>query len=72
MALPKRKIEEEPSEAVAKVLKLTRKLTSAEQAQLRQAFLEEQESIRIALERSKNPGKLWSLEELEQGLDLAG
>ena len=71
MALPKRKLEK-PSLAVAKVLKLAGELTPDEQAQLRQLFLQDQEDIRIALERLKKPGRLWSLDELEQELDLAG
>ena len=71
MALPKHK-SEKPSLAVVKVLKLAEKLTPDEQEQLRQLFLQDQEDIRIALERLKNPGRLWSLEELEQELDLAG
>jgi hypothetical protein len=71
MALPKPKLEK-PSLAVAKVLKLAGELTPDEQAQLRQLFLQDQEDIRIALERLKKPGRLWSLEELEQELDLAG
>jgi hypothetical protein len=57
---------------LAQVLKLVAKLTPAEQTELRQTFLEDEEDIRIALERIKEPGKVWSLEELEQGLDLAG
>jgi hypothetical protein len=71
MAMPKHKLEK-PSLAVARVLKLADQLTADEQAQLRQLFLQDQEDIRIALERLKNPGKLWSLKELEQELDLAG
>jgi hypothetical protein len=34
--------------------------------------LEDQEEIRIALERLAEPGKRWTLKELEEELDLAG
>ena len=34
-------------------------------------YLEEAEDIAEAPERLKNPGKIWSLDELEQGDDLA-
>lgn len=53
------------------VLKLVEKLTPEEQSKLRQAFLEDEEDIRISLERLKQPEKWWTQEELEQGLDLA-
>lgn len=35
-------------------------------------LLEDLEDIEIAEERLKNPGKRWSLEDLEQGRDLEG
>jgi len=57
---------------VQQVLKLVEQLTFEEQAELRRVFFEDQEDIRIALERLANPGKTWSLEELEQGVDLEG
>lgn len=34
-------------------------------------YLEEAEDIAEASERLKNPGKIWSLDELEKGNDLA-
>lgn len=67
MALPK---EQKPS--IEQVLKLYELLTPDEQAKLRQTFVEDQEDIHIAIERLKSPGRIWSLEELEKGLDLAG
>ena len=53
------------------VLKLVEKLSPEEQSKLRQAFLEDEEDIRISLERLKQPEKWWTQEELEQELDLA-
>jgi len=35
-------------------------------------YLEEVEDIAEASERLKNSGRIWSLDELEQGNDLAG
>ena len=35
-------------------------------------YLEEVEDIADASERLKNSGRIWSLDELEQGNDLAG
>ena len=52
-------------------LKLVNELSPDEQAELRATLLEDQEDIRIAEERLKNPGKRWSQDELEQDLDLA-
>lgn len=67
MAVPKHKLEK-PS--VKQVLQLFDQLTPKQQEKLRNTFLEDQEDIRIARERLKNPGKIWSLEELKQELDL--
>jgi hypothetical protein len=67
MSIPK---PQKPS--IAQVLKLVEQLTPDEQSELRKAFLEDEEDARIALERLKEPGRLWSLDELEQGIDLAG
>jgi hypothetical protein len=68
MAQPK------PKEKITakQILKLVDELAPEEQAKVRNALLEDQEDIRIALERLAQPGKRWSLEELEQELDLAG
>lgn len=66
MALPNPK-----TPSVEQVLRLVDQLTPEEQEELRQQFLEDQEDIRICQERLENPGKLWSLEELEQEVDLA-
>lgn len=62
-----------PEETITadQVLALLEKLTPEEQAKVRNALLEDQEDIRIALKRLAQPGKRWSLEELEQELDLA-
>lgn len=54
------------------VLSFIDQLTPEEQAKLRHALLEDQEDIRVALQRIAEGGKRWSLEELEQELDLAG
>jgi len=54
------------------ILKLVDQLSPEEKAKLRSALLEDQADIRIALERLAESGKRWSLEELEQELDLAG
>ncbi len=63
-----------PEEAITadEVLKLVDQLPPEEQAKVRNALLEDQEDIRIALERIAQPDKRWSLQELEQELDLAG
>jgi hypothetical protein len=53
------------------VLKLVEQLSPEEQSKLRQAFLEDEEDIRVALERLENPEKWWTQEELEQEVDLA-
>jgi len=69
MAIPK---PQKPS--AAQVLKLVDQLSLEEKNKLRNALLEkleDEEDIRIAQERLKDPGRLWSLEELEQGVDLA-
>lgn len=68
--MAQRKSEEEMT--AEQVLKLVAQLPPEEQAKVRNALLEDQEDIRIALERLAQPGKRWSLEELEQELDLAG
>jgi|GEM_PF-1691427 len=57
---------------VDQVLRLVDQLSPEEQARVRSALLEDQEDIRVALERLAQPGKRWSLEELEKELDLAG
>lgn len=54
------------------VLDLIDHLSVQDQAKLRNILLEDQEDIRVALERLAQPGKRWSLEELEQELGLAG
>jgi len=56
---------------VEQILKLVDELTPEEQSELRRAFFEDQEDIRIALERLANPGKTWSHEEVRQELGLA-
>jgi hypothetical protein len=53
------------------VLKLVEQLSPEEQSKLRQACLEDEEDIRVALERLENPEKWWTQEELEQEVDLA-
>lgn len=65
MAQPEEKI------TVEQVLRLVEQLTPEEQAELRQAFFEDQEDIRIALERLANPGKVWSHEEIKREVGLA-
>lgn len=52
------------------VLKLVDQLSPEEQAELRRTFFEDQEDIRIALERLANPGKIWSHEEVKRELGL--
>lgn len=56
---------------VEQILKLVSQLTAEEQSELRRAFFEDQEEIRIALERLANPGKTWTHEEIKRELDLA-
>jgi hypothetical protein len=65
--------EPEPEERVTveQVLRLVDQLTPEEQAELRQVFFEDQEDIRIALERLAHPGKIWSHEEIKKELGLA-
>jgi hypothetical protein len=53
------------------VIELFEILPPAEQAKLRQAFLEDEEDIRVSLDRLEHPTKSWSQEEMEQELDLA-
>jgi hypothetical protein len=65
MAVPKSK---KPS--VAQVLKLVDQLSPKEQEELRQAFLEDGEDIRICLERLKHP-KTISHQELKKKLGMA-
>lgn len=55
---------------VEQVLKLVDQLTPEEQSELRQAFFEDQEDIRIALERLASPGKIWSHEEIKREVGL--
>ena len=38
--------------------------------ELVERFVEDQEDIRLAVEAKKVPGRRWTLDELEQGLDL--
>jgi hypothetical protein len=52
--------------------KLVDQLSPEDLAKVRNALVEDQEDIRIALERLAESGKRWSLEELEKELDLAG
>ena len=61
----------QPEEKITldQVLNLVEKLTPEEQSKLRQAFLEDEEDIRISLERLRKPEKWWTQDELEQGLD---
>ena len=56
---------------VKEILRLVEQLTPEEQSELRRTFFEDQEDIRIALERLANPGKIWSHEEIKQELGLA-
>ena len=56
--------------SVEQVLKLVDQLNAEEQAILRQTFFEDQEAIRIALERLANPGRIWSHEEIKQEVGL--
>lgn len=56
---------------VEQILKLVEQLTPEEQSELRRAFFEDQEDIRIALERLANPGKIWSHQEIKRELGLA-
>jgi hypothetical protein len=65
MAVPKPK-----TPSVAQVLKLVDQLSPEQQEELRQTFLEDQEDIRICLERSKNP-KTISHQELKKQLGMA-
>ena len=55
---------------VEQILRLVDQLTPEEQSELRRAFFEDQEDIRLALERLANPGKIWSHEEVKQELGL--
>ncbi len=55
---------------VEQILRLVDQLTPEEQADLRQAFFEDQEDIRIALEVLANPGKIWSHEEIKREIGL--
>ncbi|MGH7785104.1 MAG: hypothetical protein ACREO5_14850 [Candidatus Binatia bacterium] len=57
---------------LAEILELVDQLSPEEQAKLRHALLEDQEDIRIALDRLTQIDKRWTLDELEQELDLAG
>lgn len=57
--------------SLEQILKLVDQLSPEEQEQLRNKLLEDQEDIRIALERLANPDRLWSLEELEREFGLA-
>lgn len=61
-----------PEEKVTldQVLQLVDKLTPEEQEQLRQVFLEDEEDIRICLERLKDPHTI-SHEELKKQIGLA-
>jgi len=52
------------------VLKLVEKLSPADQEELRQAFLEDEEDIRVCLERLKNPQTI-SHTELKKQIGLA-
>ncbi|HEY9867576.1 MAG TPA: hypothetical protein V6D08_00090 [Candidatus Obscuribacterales bacterium] len=62
---PERKV------SIEEILRLVEQLTPEEQSELRRAFFEDQEDIRIALERLANPDKTWSHEEMKQELGLA-
>ena len=57
---------------LAQVLKLVNQLSAEEQAKLRHALLQDQEDIRVALERLTRIDRRWTLDELEKELDLAG
>jgi hypothetical protein len=52
------------------VLKLVEKLSPEDQDELRQLFLEEEEDLRICLERFKNPHTI-THEELKKQIGLA-
>ncbi len=57
--------------SLSQAKKVIEQLSPKDQAKLRNSFMEDQEDIRIALERLAEGGKRWSLEELEQELGLA-
>jgi len=57
--------------SLEQILKLVDQLSPEEQAKLRNTLLQDQEDIRLALERLANPGRLWTLEELERDFGLA-
>ncbi len=61
-----------PEEKVtlSQVLKLVEKLSPEDQDELRQAFLEDEQDIRVCLERLKNP-KTISHQELKRQIGMA-
>ncbi|NJN46255.1 MAG: TraY domain-containing protein [Candidatus Competibacteraceae bacterium] len=62
-----------PKEIEARLTELAAKTGRTKSFYVREAILEhldEMEDKYLAIERLENPGKRWTLDELEQGLDL--
>jgi hypothetical protein len=54
------------------VMQLVEKLSPEDHAKLCTTLLEDQEDIRDAVDCLANPGRIWSMEEAEKELSLAG
>jgi len=66
------RISEKMEDRLGKLAKLTGRPKSFYVRQAIESHLDEIEDTYTALYRLENPGKSWTLEELEQGLDRQG